>query len=525
MVAIGEGNTKTVAVSVRNSDTVILDGYTWTSSNPSVVDVTSSGATAVLKGNKIGTAIITVTNKACTYSLQIIAQVVDPIAAAANPYIQLTSSVMTLTCGSSYTQISAELVGGTESDKANFIWQSNDSKIATVFGQNEVGKVRAMTAGTTCITVSHPKAAYSAQVLVVCDEEKKSDCYISVPASILTMKPTDSAQTITASLVNGTATDKYSFTWSLDVYDIVDFQYSANVCTVTPKQTGSVTITINHPKAAFSQQVIVNVQQYSTFAFPNQSMTVTQGDVQFVTMQIPNTNVATHIEYSVENDKICTIKGTKTTAQITAVGSGTTTVKARLIATSSGAEQASAEMMVYVKEKQVNAVYITASSTVTTLQKGKSQSLSASLTGSGILSSDVYNLKWTTSDSDIVQVTGIGTDGSITGQSIYITALKPGEAVITVSHPKAASTLQFYVVVPGSAEKIITLNTTYITLVKGSSGTPLKASIENAESQRDYYDVIWTAEEVNGEEICRIMGSGQNVTEYQIGRASCRERV
>lgn len=516
VVAIGEGNTRTVTVSVKNSDTVIVDGYTWTSSNPAIADVTSSGATAMFKGNKIGTAIITVTNKSCTYSLQIIAQVIDPIAASANPYIQLTSSVMTLTCGTSYTSITAELVGGSESDKSDFIWQSNDSKIAIVYGQNEIGKVRALAAGTTYITVSHPKAAYSAQILVVCDEEKKSDCYITVPSSIVTMKPTDSAQTITASLVNGEATDKYNFSWSLDVYDIIDFQYSANVCTITPKQTGSVTITITHPKAAYNQQVIVNVQQYSRFAFPQQNMTITHGEVSFVSMQVPNTNVATHIEYSVENGNICSVKGTKTTAQITAVGAGTTTVKARLIASSSGAEQASTEMMVYVKEKEVNAVYITASSTVTTLKKGKSQTLSATLTGTGVVSSDVYNLKWSTSDSDIVQVTGIGSDGSVIGQSIYITALKPGEAVITCSHPKAASTLQFYVVVPGSAEKMITLNKTYITLVKGSSGTPLKASIENSESQRDYYDIIWTAEEVNGSEICRIMGNGQNVTVYPI---------
>ena len=277
---------------------------------------------------------------------------------------------MTLTCGTSYTSITAELVGGSESDKSDFIWQSNDSKIAIVYGQNEIGKVRALAAGTTYITVSHPKAAYSAQILVVCDEEKKSDCYITVPSSIVAMKPTDSAQTITASLVNGEATDKYNFSWSLDVYDIIDFQYSANVCTITPKQTGSVTITITHPKAAYNQQVIVNVQQYSTFAFPQQNMTITHGEVSFVSMQVPNTNVATHIEYSVENGNICSVKGTKTTAQITAVGAGTTTVKARLIASSSGAEQASTEMMVYVKEKEVNAVYITASSTVTTLKKG-----------------------------------------------------------------------------------------------------------------------------------------------------------
>lgn len=516
VVAIGEGNTKSVSVSVKNAESAVVDGYSWSSSNQNVVDVTSSGATALLKGNGIGTAVVTVTNPACKYPLQIIVQIVDPIAASANPYIQLTSSVMTLTVGNTYTSITADLVGGGESDLSGFVWTTNDSSVAVVYGQNEVGKVRAMSAGTTYITVSHPKAAYPAQILVVCDKATVSDCYISVPSSIISMKPTDTSQTITATLINGSATDKYNFSWSLDVYDIIDFQYSANVCTITPKQTGSTTITISHPKAAYDQQIIVNVQQYSTFAFPSESMTVTQGDVKFVSMQVPTTAVTTHVEYSVENGSICTVTGTKSTAQITAVGDGTTTVKARLIATSTGVEQASAEMMVYVKKKETSAVYITSASTITTVNKGKSQTLSATLTGTGVVSSDQYNLKWTTSDSDIVQVTGIGSDGYVTGQSIYITALKSGEAVITCSHDKAASTLQFYVVVPGTAEKVVTLNKSYMTLIKGSSGSALKAAIENAESSADYYDIEWTVENVGTSEVCRIMGSGQNVTIYPL---------
>ncbi len=517
VVSIGEGNTKSVSVSIKNAESVILDGYTWTSSNPNIVGVTASGATAVLTANTIGTAIITVKNSACVYSLQIIVQVVDPIAASANPYIQLTSSVMTLTVGNTYTSISADLIGGSESDYSDFTWTTNNSSVAVVYGQNEVGKVRAMSAGTTYITVSHPKAAYSAQLLVVCDEATTSDCYISVPSSIISMKPTDSSQTITASLINGETTDKYNFSWSLDVYDIIDFQYSANVCTITPKQTGTVTITISHPKAAYDQQIIVNVQQYTEFSFPYDSFTVTQGDVKFLSMEVPTTTISTYVEYSVENSAICSLSGTKAVAQLTAVGSGTTTVKAKLIASSTGVVQSTTEMLVYVKEQDTNTVYITAASTIATVNKGKSQTLSATLTGAGVTSSDQYNLKWTTSDSDIVQVTGIGNDGYVTGQSIYITALKSGEAIITCSHDKATSNLQFYVVVPGSAEKVITLNKNYMTLTKGSSGTAIKATIENAESSADYYKLDWQIDSVGDKEVCRVMGSpGQTVTIYPL---------
>ena len=38
----------------------MLDEYTWISSNPAIVDVSSSGSTAVFTGNGIGTANIIV---------------------------------------------------------------------------------------------------------------------------------------------------------------------------------------------------------------------------------------------------------------------------------------------------------------------------------------------------------------------------------------------------------------------------------------------------------------------------------
>lgn len=518
VVAVGEGNTKSVSVSVKNSDEVVIDGYTWTSSDRSVVDITASGATAVFTGNSIGTAIITVRNKKCAYALEIIAQCVDPIAAAANPYIQLTSSVITVEVSSSYTSVTADLVGGSKKDFSDFVWTSSDSSICAVYGQNEVGKIRALKAGTTYITVSHPKAAYSAQLLVVCDEVKNKECYISVPSSIISMKPTDSSQTITASLINGSDTDKYNFTWSLDVYDVVDFVYSANVCTITPLQQGQATITVHHPKSAYDQQIIVTVQEYTTFAFPKEYTSITQGNVAFESMQVPTTKVATYVEYSVDNSAICSISGTKTTAQITAVAAGTTTVHAKLVASSTGVTQASAEMMVYVKEADVNACYITATSTIYTVSKGKSQTLSASISGTGITNSDQYNLKWNTNDTDVISIAGVSSDGTVKGQSIYVTALKAGEALITCSHEKAQSDLQFYVVVPGSGEKSITLNKSYITLVKGSSGSTLKATIENAESSNDYNNLEWTVSSSGNkiDEICRVMGNGQNVTIYPI---------
>lgn len=515
VVAVGEGNTKSISVSIKNSTDVIIDGYTWSSSDPSIIDVTGSGSSAILRGNSIGTCTIKVTNSNCNYPLTIIAQCVNPLTAASSPYIQLTSSVLTLNVGSSFTTITADLVGGDSSDYANFVWNSpSDPTVVSVYGQNEVGKIRALKAGVTYITVSHPKAKADQQLLVVCTEATTSNCSISVPTSIIDMKPTESAKTYEITLVNGDETDKYNFSYSLDVYDIVDFKYSANIISITPKQQGSVTITISHPKATYNQQIVVTVQEYSDFTFPTTNKTITQGNVSFSTMQVPYTKMNTYIEYSVENSDICSITGTKEVAQITAISAGTTTVHAKLISSSTGIVQGSSDMLIYVEAATVNSVYISSSSTILTIDKGKSQTISARLIGTNVTTDDQTNLTWTTNDSDILSIGGISSSGTVKGTSIYLTAKTAGEAILTCSHPLAASDLQFYVYVPGAETKSVSLNKTYMTIKKGSTGNTLKAEIENSDSSQDYVNLIWDAEQVNDKEIVRIMGNGQTVTIY-----------
>ena len=59
-----------------------------------------------------------------------------------------------------------------------------------------------------------------------------------------------------------------------------------------------------------------------------------------MTMQVPTTSVTTHVEYSVDNASICSVSGTKAVAQITGIASGSTTVRAKLVASSTGVTQA-----------------------------------------------------------------------------------------------------------------------------------------------------------------------------------------
>ena len=89
VITVSEGNSVSVNVEIKNSDNVIVNGYSWLPpDNPSVADVNGSGNIAVIKGIKCGTTRITVENhEYCDYPLTMIVNVVDPVLAADNPYI------------------------------------------------------------------------------------------------------------------------------------------------------------------------------------------------------------------------------------------------------------------------------------------------------------------------------------------------------------------------------------------------------------------------------------------------------
>lgn len=514
MLTLGTGKNKAISVSVANAETPI-EGYVWSSSNRAIVDVASSGSTAVLYANTEGTVKITVSHSSITYPLEIICVVVDSSLMAKTPYISVNPKLLTITKSTSWSSINAELVGSeNEAELSNFTWSCADSSIAQLVSEGSVAKVRGIGVGITTATVMHPNAKYPEQITIVVDNYKDTDCVIDIKESIIDMKPTDGAKTITANLVNGNAEDKYTFKWSLDVYDVVDLKFSNNVASITPLNQGECTINISHPKAAFNQQIIVRVSEFKNFGFGVTNKTVSEGKTAFIAMQVPASSVSQHIVYISDNANVCSIMGTNQVCQITGIGAGTTKVKAQLIATATNTIKAESELLVSVEENNNLLVYITAPQNIYTIEKGGNRTLSATLTGQGVVPTDQNNLQWKSSNPNIVKVRGASTTGIVSSSSVYIEAVEAGEATITVSHEKSNSDYTFMIIVPGSKDKTIVLNKTYVNLMKGNS-TEVTAKISNA-LVTDYQTITWEIGKFEGQEICRLMGSGQTVGLFAI---------
>lgn len=529
VVNIGEGNTRNVSVTMENSSEIHLDGYTWKSENPEIASVVSTTAgTAVIKGNKIGVTRLLVSHSACSIStpLEIIIQVIDPIAAAACPWITATPPIINLIENSGWSTLNAVLEGGSEEDAKDFVWISSDPGVLNLYGQNGTAKVQARKAGTAIIKVSHPKAIYPAQIRAICESAASTEYSISVSSgNILSIKPDAGDTSITATLVNGGTTDKYNFNWSLDVYDVVDLTYSANTAIITPLKEGSVTLTVSHPKSAFDQQIKIKIQQYDTFGFSGDSKKITEGSSSFISMQIPASNVETYVSYRSANEKICKISGTKAVCELTGTGNGTTTVYADLVAKKTDSVLSTAEMLVYVEKAAETLTYITGDggiSSTFSMTKGTNKILSAELVGQDVKITDQPNLVWVSSNPGIVKINGTDTTGKATGASVYVEAVESGECTITVSHPKSNTDMVYRIIVPGVEDATVSLNKSFVTLEKGKT-TEIKATIEGG-TNKDYKSLVWSINKVNGSEIASVMGSGQTVTLYALQSGTCNLR-
>ena len=524
VVTIGETYRETVSVTIKNVNKEILDGYHWVSSDSRMVNVVSSGSTAVFYGLKQGSAKVTVTSDYCDYPLEIIVNVVDPVLAAANPYIAC-QNIVTLKVGDDAQTIIADLIGGNESDYQNFTWHCQDSSIASLYSSNETAQVKALKEGVTQIVISHPKTGgVDRTVLVICEPKAVTNCYITVPESIIKMSPSDGSKTITASLINGNSGDVYSFKWWADSYDIIDMNYTGESCVITPIATGTTTLHCSHPKAAYQKDIILYVSQYSELAFETDSIQVTSGKQTFVKMEVPTTNIKTKIIYSAKKSdgtsaaSMLTVSGTDSVCILNPVAEGICIVQADLVASSSGIVQATAQLLVSIEQSDSAVTYISYSgSTIITLEKGETITLKAGLSGADAKTGDEKNLKWKSSEfgksSPAFSVLPSPSDSGITmNNEVQIKGLTAGtEATLTITHAKASSPVVLYIIVPGENTANILLDRTAMNLIEGDNAQSITASITNAR-EGDYDGLVWTVDQDVANPAVNLSGEGKKIS-------------
>jgi hypothetical protein len=148
------------------------------------------------------------------------------------------------------------------------------------------------------------------------------------------------------------------------------------------------------------------------------------------------------------------------------------------------------------------------------------------LKGKDISSPDEYDLSWKSSNTQIVSL--LATEQNVSrGKSAYITAKNSGEAVITVSHPKADADLQIWIVIPRQNEVSITVDQTFLELYKDEGAVSVTATLAGG-SSADYNSITWTAPKVGGQVIISVSkanGKTCNIVPRAVGRTTLRAQL
>lgn len=497
VVTVSEGSNASVSVEIKNADSDIISGYTWRSSNASVAEVVGSGSVAVIYGKSIGSTKIIVENyDNCDYPLEMIVNVVDPIAAASDPYITC-NNIVTCTVGGDAATIAAELVGGSDNDASGFTWSIVDSSVAKLYASNDSAQIKAVSEGVTQVIISHPKASVSRSVLVICEPKVTTSCYITVTESIIKMSPSDESKTITATLVNGDAEDVYDFKWWADSYDRIDMNYTGDSCVIEPLSSGTVTLHVSHPKAASAKDIILYISNYSDFAFASNYVEVVTGTDTFVNMEVPATGVDCEVSYKSSNNSLCTVFGNSSVCTLHPgnVSDGKTAESCTITATlqtKGGVVQATAELLVSVTKKDETKPYIglasSSDSTIITLNKGEKRNISAKLYGSSVTDTSSAGLNWSINNGsgNFIDFTTSKTSGS----SVQIVANTSGKTTVTVTHAEAANPLTLYVIVTGVDDPTVTLNYSSLPVEIGEDKQTLVATVQNDTGEELEWSVV-----------------------------------
>jgi hypothetical protein len=523
VITVGEQQNAAVTISVAGSPTPVVSGYHWQSTDSGIADVVSSGQMSVVYGKNMGTAKLIITNDSCLYPLEIIVNVVDPVAAASNPYI-MSPNIITLTLGDGASTLTAQLIGGLASDTTAFTWQISDPSIASLYPSNDTAQARALKEGVTQIIISHPKAnGIDRTILVLCEPRLAADCYITTTESIIRMSPTDQTRIITATLINGAPNDSYNFKWWADSYDCININSTGASASIAPIAAGMTTVHISHPKAQYEKDIIVYVSQYSELAFSRSSLSIPAGTQTFVNMEVPVSAVATRLSYSAalpggggSASHIVSAGGTNLVCIVNAHSAGTAVITAQLIASNSGIVQGTAELLVNVTPSSVPPTYINyAGSNIITLEKGVTKNLSATLVGQGATEQDSLSLQWKSSDQSALKITPSSASGTAVNNQIQVTALKAGvEATVTISHEKAASAVILYFVVPGENAAAVSLDRNAIGMMVGDNPTAVTATLQNAQPS-DITALEWTVEQDS--QVIQLSGTGRRVNILPLG--------
>ena len=527
VITVVQGNYATATVSLMNCNEINSSLWKWTSMDSRIADViANNGTSALLCANKPGTVEIKVTHEKCLYAMNILLVVLDSSVVTSRPYISTDTNIITLQKGFS-TTLQASMIGGNgDSDSNYFRFQGSNAATILVNAVSGAAYIKGLQTGMAYITITNSRYSdsYSKTVLVIVEDKQQDGVYISTSQNIIKLKPTDkNLTTVSASLVNGEATDGKDFIWWCDDYNLIGITAVAEQCSIIPSgKTGTTKLHVKHAKATRQVDILVMVSSYDKFAFSSSSAAINTEKLYFYPLQIPSVEGEYDVRYSSSNEDVCIIQGSKAVAWVCGLGYGSASLTATMVS-SDGTVLATAEMLVSVTAVDPVLPVISLGDAILTVEAGTSRTLSASISGNDVDGTEKFNLKWSIKNKDNgIYFLDETPDKTAYGSDVYVTFNEGGEYVITCEHEASGAVSEMYLIVEEKGEIGISLNTPIETVYKDDGSFNLVATLTNA-TEQDYKNISWSAVKVGGQNIVAVSkakGATCTVTPKNVGQTT-----
>lgn len=245
----------------------------------------------------------------------------------------LFQTALTLTEGES-SALTYSIIPSNASVK-NVYWESSSPSVASV---SDAGKVKALTAGTSIITVTTEYGGKTASCAVTVKAKVIPVQSVSLDKTSITMTEGDT-QTLIATVAPSNATDK-SVTWSSSNTSVATVS-SSGVVTAKAAGTATITVTTNDGGKKATCSVTVAPVAVTGVTLNKSSLSLYQNDSEtLVATVLPSNASNKNVSWSTSNSSVATVT---TNGQVTAISSGTATIT---VTTADGGKTASCEVSV-----------------------------------------------------------------------------------------------------------------------------------------------------------------------------------
>ena len=297
---------------------------------------------------------------------------------------------------------------------------------------------------------------------------------------------------LSASVSPEAASDR-AVAWSSSDRSVATVDKAGTVHGLRPG-TATVTATAEGKSGTCAVTVKAKAVNVTEVTLDKTELTLTEGETETLTATVKPDNADNRkVTWSSDKTEVATVDGD---GNVTAVKPGEAVVT---VTTEDGGKTATCK--VTVKAKAVNVTEVTLDKTELTLTEGETETLTATVRPDN---ADNRKVTWSSDKTDVATVGGDG----------RVTAVKAGEAVVTVTTEDGGKTATCKVTVKAKTVSVteVTLDKTELTLTEGETET-LTATVrpDNADNRK----VTWSSDKTD---VATVDGAGR-VTAVKAGEA------